>query len=125
MLENSIKAYSYYNMMLNIFGVKSASLYNTPWPRIFQATSYMNYDSVLEYSRPHAFEYSRSELMLSESSERQASLLSFRQNTHKRPREPEEKADDDQDLESDDSDRQDVQVEESPEESEHVMIHHI
>ena len=26
----------------NIFSVRSASLYNTLWPRIFQATSYMN-----------------------------------------------------------------------------------
>ena len=48
-----------------------------------------------------------------------ASLLSFCQSTHKRQRESEEIADDDQDQESDDSDRQDVQVEDSPEESEH------
>ena len=45
---------------------------------------------------------------------RQASLLSFCQS-----RESKEKADDDQDQESDDFDRQDVQVEDSPEESEH------
>ena len=50
---------------------------------------------------------------------RQASFLSFCQNTHKRQRESEENADDDQGLESDDSDRQDVQVEDSPEVSEH------
>ena len=41
----------------------------------------------------------------------------------------EEKADDDEDQESDDSDRQDIQFENDPEEaeheSEHVMIHHI
>ena len=39
--------------------------------------------------------------------------------------ESEEKADDDQDQESDDSDHQDVQVEDSPEHLNiHVMIHH-
>ena len=48
---------------------------------------------------------------------RQASLLSLCQSTHKRQRESEEKANDDQDLESDDSDHQDMQVEDSPEES--------
>ena len=55
----------------------------------------------------------------------QASMLSFCQSTHKGQRESEEKADDDQDQESDNSDRQDVQVEGSPEESVHVLIHHI
>ena len=57
---------------------------------------------------------------------RQASLLNFCQSTHKRQRESEEKSDD-QILESNDSDRQDAQIEDSPEESEHgsVMIHHI
>ena len=50
---------------------------------------------------------------------RQASLLSFCQSTHKRKRESEEKADDNQDQESDDFDRQDVQVEDIPEESEY------
>ena len=50
---------------------------------------------------------------------RQASLLSVCQSTHKRKRESEEKAADDQDQESDDFDRHDVQVEDIPEESEH------
>ena len=45
---------------------------------------------------------------------RHASLLSFCQSTHKRQRKSEEKASDDQDQESDD---QDVQVVDSPEES--------
>ena len=44
---------------------------------------------------------------------RQASLLSFCLSTHMRQRESEEKADDDQDQESDDCDRQDVLVEDS------------
>ena len=60
---------------------------------------------------------------------RQEFLLSFCQSTLKRQRESEEKADDDQ--ESHDSDRQDVQVEyhqdiqveDSPEESEHESEH--
>ena len=50
----------------------------------------------------------------------QASLLSFCPSTHMRQRESEVKADDDQ--ESDDSNRQDVQVEDSLEESEHSYI---
>ena len=54
---------------------------------------------------------------------RQASLLSFYQSTHKRQREFEEKADDDQDQELGDSDRQDIQVEDSPKESEHESEH--
>ena len=54
---------------------------------------------------------------------RQASLLSFCQITHKRQRESEEKAGDDQDQESDNFDLQDVQVEDSPEESEHESEH--
>ena len=49
---------------------------------------------------------------------RQASLLSFCESTHKRQRGSEEKADDDQDKESDDSDHQDAQIEDNPEESE-------
>ena len=55
--------------------------------------------------------------------ERQASLLSFCQRTHKRQRESVAKADDDHDQESDDSDRQDVQVEDISEESEHESKH--
>ena len=54
---------------------------------------------------------------------RQAYLLSFSQSTHKRQRKSEEKANDDQDQESDDFDHQDVLVEDSPEESEHEYEH--
>ena len=54
---------------------------------------------------------------------RQASLLSFSQSTHRRQRVSEKKANDDQDQESDDSDSQDIQVEDSPEESEHESKH--
>ena len=43
----------------------------------------------------------------------------FCQSTHKRQRGFEKKADDDEDQESNDSGRQDVQVEDSPEESKH------
>ena len=54
---------------------------------------------------------------------RQASLLSFYQSTHKKQRESKGKAGDDRDQESDDSDCQDVQVEENQEESEHESEH--
>ena len=54
---------------------------------------------------------------------RQTFLLNFCQNTHKRQRESEEKADDDHNQESDNSDCQDVQVEYIPEESEHESEH--
>ena len=50
---------------------------------------------------------------------RHASLLSFCQSTNKGQRESEEKADDDHDQESDDSDRQDAQVVDNPEVSGH------
>ena len=53
---------------------------------------------------------------------RQASLLNFCQSTHKRQRESEEKSDD-QNIESNDSDRQDAHIEDSPEESEHGSEH--
>ena len=61
---------------------------------------------------------------------RQAPLLSFCPSTHKRQREFEEKADDDQDQESDDSGRQDEQVEDSPQNLSMnliilIMIHHM
>ena len=45
------------------------------------------------------------------------------QSTHKRQRKSEENAGVDQDQESDDSDCQDVQVEDSPEKSEHESGH--
>ena len=50
-------------------------------------------------------------------------MLSFCQSTHKRQRESEEKADDDQDQELDDSDCQDMQVEDSSEEFENESEH--
>ena len=50
-------------------------------------------------------------------------MLSFYQSTHKRQRESERKAGDDHDHESDESDRQDVQVEDNQEESEHESEH--
>ena len=49
--------------------------------------------------------------------------LVFVGSTYKRQRESGEKADYDQDQESDDSDLQNVQVEDSPEESEHESEH--
>ena len=54
---------------------------------------------------------------------RQASLLSSCQSTHKRQRASKEKADDDEDHESKYSNRQDVQVVDSPVESEHESEH--
>ena len=33
---------TYLVISFNMFSVKSASLYNTLWPRVFQNTSYMN-----------------------------------------------------------------------------------
>ena len=56
MLKNRIRAYIM-EMSFNILSVKSA---NTLWLRIFQAASYMSTYFVLEYSRPHVFEYTKS-----------------------------------------------------------------
>ena len=68
---------------------------------------------------PHVFEYSRRVLSESWLKDKHPCLVSVK--AHMRQRESEEKADDDQ--ESDNSDRQDVQVEDSPEESEQESEH--